>query len=405
MTGKTSDRYVVAIFALAFIIRIAYAVVAPPFQAPDEYSHFSYVKSIHDSHQLPIQPNPAEQPDVLEFHQPPLYYLLVSPLFPSTKLIEGRPLLPLRFINILVSMLTILVVYYFASTVLGQNPFAVALICAVVALLPTYSYLSATIRNGVLATFFASLGFHLCAKAALDDEGQREARWSWIGVVAGLAILSKLTAIGFAASAGIFILMTSSNLRAALRRTGWFSLGLLSTAGWWFIRNFLVYGHVLKVVENGYDFAASPVTWTHQKYSVITLFKTFWAVFGRINEHYFPDIYRFYWWFVGFAVLGIIKYALEKRQDLPKELIRFFIVAIGMSLMATLYYAHNYDSDQGRYMFPVLIPIATFIVIGLNALVPRRYRRLVLDTVFFAFAGINTLVLARLASVYWQIGY
>lgn len=401
MSRETSSRYVVAIFTLAFIIRIAYAVVAPPFQAPDEYSHFNYVKSIHDLHQLPIQPNPAEEPDVLEFHQPPLYYVLISPLFPSTNLIEGRPLLPLRFINILVSMLTILIVYYFASTVLPQNPFAVALICTVVALLPTYSYLSATIRNGVLATFFASLGFYLCAKVALNDEEQKEARWSWIGVVAGLAILSKLTAIGFVASAAIFLLVTSPNLRTALRRTGWFSLGLLPTAGWWFIRNFLVYGHPLKIVESGYDFVASPVTWAHQKYSVITLFKTFWAVFGRINEHYFPDIYRFYWWFVGFAVLGMIKYAIEKRRDLPKELVGFFVVAIGVSLMSTLYYAHSYNSDQGRYMFPVLIPIATFIVVGLNALVPRRHRRWVLDTVLFAFAGINTLVLARLAAAYW----
>jgi hypothetical protein len=82
----------------------------------------------------------------------------------------------------------------------------------------------------------------------------------------------------------------------------------------------------------------------------------------------------------------------------------FFVLAIVSSLLATMYYAHHYNSDQGRYMFPVLIPITTFIVIGLNALIPERCQRWALDVVLFGFAGINTLVLARLAAVYWQIG-
>jgi dolichyl-phosphate-mannose-protein mannosyltransferase len=401
-----SRHYVAAIFTLAFIIRVAYAIVAPPFQAPDEYSHFSYAKYVHDARRLPVQQNPAVKPEELEFHQPPLYYLLAASLIPSTSLIPSRPLLPLRFINILFSMLTVGVAYYFASSVLRWNQFSVALVCAIFALLPTYSYLSATMRNGTLATFFASLGFYLCAKAVLDEQQQRDARWASIGVVAGLAILSKLTTVGFAFATAVTVVGTASNWRVSLRRAGWFGLGVMSTAGWWFVRNALVYGRAFALVENGYDFAR-PLTWANEKKSVITIFKTFWAVFGRVNEHYFPDIYRFYWWFASLAILGIVlRYALCRqgdRSDLPQKLVRFFALSIGASLLTTLYYAHNYNSDQGRYMFPVLIPITTFIVIGLNTLVPERYHRWALDAVLFGFAGINTLVLARLASTYWEI--
>jgi hypothetical protein len=407
LTEKTSRRYVPAIFILAFAIRIAYAVVAPPFQAPDEYSHFSYAKFVHDAHRLPVQQSHALRPEELEFHQPPLYYMMAASLIPSTSLVDARPLLPLRLMNILFSMLTVVIAYYFAARILKWNPFSVALVCAVFALLPTYSYLSATMRNGTLATFFASLGFYLCAKAVLEEEQQREARWAWIGVVAGLAILSKLSTIGFVFATVVTVVGTSPSLRVSVRRAGWFGLGVMSTAGWWFARNLFIYGQPFAIVENGYDFTPSPMDWVHTKHSAIIIFKTFWAVFGRINEHYFPDIYRFYWWFAGLAVLGLIRYALRKRRDLgdlPNELVGFFVVAIGMSFVTTMYYAHNYNSDQGRYMFPVLIPITTFIAIGLNALVPPRYQRWVLDTVVFAFAGINTLVLARLAAVYWQIG-
>jgi hypothetical protein len=400
VSQQIARRYFLAIVTLALAIRIGYVFVTPAFEAPDEYSHYSYVRFLYSFRYLPIQANPAVSMEELEFHQPPLYYFVAALLFPSTKWVQTRPLLPLRFLNILFSMLTIGIAYYFASTVLPGNLFAMMLICNGVALLPTYSYLSATIRNGVFATFFASLGFYLCAKAVLDEDQQRDARWCWIGVVAGLALLSMFTAIGFVCAASLILLTTSPNRRASLHRAGWFTVGLMSTAGWWFVRNWIVYGKVLRVVEDGSGFLPPPVSWDHEKHSAIVLFKTFWAVFGRINEFHFADIYRFYWWFVGIAVLGLIRYMFQMRKDLRVELVTLFVVAISVSLAATFYYAHNYNSDQGRYMFPTLLPITTFIAIGLSTLCPERYHRLVLDTVLFSFAGINTVVIARLASIY-----
>jgi len=265
MSQEAARRYICAIFVLAIVIRIAYAFVTPPFQAPDEYSHYTYVKFLHTFGQLPVQPKPAAQPEVLEFHQPPLYYVLASSLFPTTSLIEARPLLPMRFMNILLSMLTLGLVYIFATSVFRENRFAVVLMCAVVALLPTYSYLSATVMNGVLATLFASFGFYLCSKAVLDDVQQRHARWSWIGVVAGLAMLSKMSAIGFVGAALVLLVLTSTSARVFIYRAAWFSLGVTSTAGWWFVRNQIVYGQWLKIIENGDTYVPPPISWAQRK--------------------------------------------------------------------------------------------------------------------------------------------
>ena len=403
MTQQIARRYVFAIAALALTIRIAYALVTPTFQAPDEYPHYSYVRFIHEFGRLPVQPNPAILDDELEFHQPPLYYVVASTLYPSTKLIKTRPLLPLRFMNILLSMLTIAVAYFFASTLFPKNPFVVALVCGGIGLLPTYSYLSGTLRNGVLATFLTSLGFYLCAKVTLDDQQQRHARWSWVGVVAGLALLSKMSAIGFVGGVALFLLLTGNNRREALYKTGWFSLGLASTAGWWFIRNWSLYGNAVKIIENGDRYIPPPVSWAHEKQSAIVLFKTFWAVFGRTNEFHFADIYRFCWILAGITLLGIIAWSLTRKVDVPRRLIVLFSASILLSLAATFYYAHNYNSDQGRYMFPTLLPIVTFMAVGLGTIFPERYQRLALDTFLFTLAGINTVVLARLASIYWQI--
>jgi hypothetical protein len=165
-----------------------------------------------------------------------------------------------------------------------------------------------------------------------------------------------------------------------------------------------VYGHWLKVIENGDGYVPPPVSWDHERHSAIVIFKTFWAVFGRINEFHFADIYRLCWLLAGLAVLGIVRYLIQRRKDLPRDIVVFFVVAIAASLAATFYYAHNYNSDQGRYMYPALIPIMTFLSLGLSALFPARYHRLVLDGFLLAFTGINAVVLTRLAQIYWQIG-
>lgn len=400
MGQEAGKRYIFAIFILALAVRLAYAVITPPFQAPDEYAHYSYVKFLHDSGHLPVQSSTALRAEELQFHQPPLYYALVAPLFPSTKLIEGRPALPLRSANILFAMLTLWVAYRLASTLWPLNPFMVALTCACVAFVPTFSYISSTIRNGVLATFLASLGFHLFANA-VTERGEDHFRWGAIGLIGGLALLSKLTAMGFILAAGLTMLIISRSWRTAVHRAAWFSAGVVSVAGWWFVRNRLVYGQWLTIVETGFESTHTDLDFlAHIKMMMIVLFKTFWAVFGRINEIHFQDIYKFCWAFAGLAVLGFIRYIVQRREDLPKELTTCFLFAIATSLTLTLYYAYNYDSDQGRYMFPVLIPITTFIAVGFNALFPPRYHRMVLDAVLFAFVGINALVLSRLASIY-----
>lgn len=400
MRQEACRRYIYVVMVLALAIRVAYAVITPPFQAPDEYSHYSYVRYVHDSRELPVQSSTTVRPEELQFHQPPLYYTLASTLFPSTNLIEDRQALPLRGINIVLAMLTIWVAYQFALTVWPNNPFNVALISTCVAFLPTYSYISATIRNGVLATFLCSLGFYFCAKAFGKSDGW-DSRWGWIGIIGGLAVISKLTAIGFVAGTGLAILVTAQSWRMLVRRAGWFGLGFLLVAGWWFARNWLVYGHPVMVVETGFQSAHAGMDFLpHLRSMWIVIFKTFWAVFGRINEIYFQDIYRFFWWFSGIAFLGLIRYAAQRRHDISTGLMTCLTGAIAASFALTTYYAYNYDSDQGRYLFPVLIPIATFITVGFGALVPSRYHQWALYSVLIALAGVNMLVLYRMATIY-----
>jgi hypothetical protein len=52
-------------------LALAYSVVNPLFESPDEFLHYEFVRYLIDRRELPVQ-TPGK---LSEFHQPPLYYV------------------------------------------------------------------------------------------------------------------------------------------------------------------------------------------------------------------------------------------------------------------------------------------------------------------------------------------
>ena len=70
-----------ALLAVAFALLVAWSLVVPVFEAPDEPDHWQYARHLHDTLRLPIY-----SPSFLEGNSPPLYYGLVAPLATSNAL-------------------------------------------------------------------------------------------------------------------------------------------------------------------------------------------------------------------------------------------------------------------------------------------------------------------------------
>ena len=71
------DRLIIVAFVLLATI---YSLATPVFEASDEYLHFPVVKHIADGYGLPVQRPGTKTAWEQEGSQPPLYYLLVSPI-------------------------------------------------------------------------------------------------------------------------------------------------------------------------------------------------------------------------------------------------------------------------------------------------------------------------------------
>ncbi len=125
------------ILLLYLVLGTLFAVYTPPWQAPDEPAHYNYVRYVAEKGQFPVlhmgdYPHayleqikaahfPADmsiEPIRYEFHQPPLYYALLAPIYGLT---AGR-LIALRLVSVLLGAGIVVFAYAIGRCVWHENP-------------------------------------------------------------------------------------------------------------------------------------------------------------------------------------------------------------------------------------------------------------------------------------------
>ena len=78
-SGDTLDNIAVGLFLLLFFLTgLAYSLVVPPFETPDEIYHYAFARHLAAGNGLPVQATEKTGPWEQEGSQPPLYYSLVA---------------------------------------------------------------------------------------------------------------------------------------------------------------------------------------------------------------------------------------------------------------------------------------------------------------------------------------
>lgn len=115
-------------------------------------------------------------------------------------------------------------------------------------------------------------------------------------------------------------------------------------------------------------------TSTYFLLSAERIFRTFWAVFGWANVPLFGQKpYRFFLVLSLVYAIGMIIALIRKHYRLPSQIIAFFGIAILAQVFITgmrgvgSWFSTTYI-PVGRYLYPVIVPIAIFIVGGIDQL-------------------------------------
>ena len=399
------------IFAIYLVLAASYAMLTPAWQAPDEPAHFNNIVHIVTTGHLPVlQPGDYDQayleklkaerfpphlsiaPVRYEAHQPPLYYLLMSPLL---ALLRGARLSVqmriLRLLNVGVGGLLLFFIWLSGRRLFGGREDVALLAMGFAAFLPMHIAMSASINNDALteviiaATLLQLLG-------ALQDAETSPRHWAMIGLLIGLGLLTKFQAyilIPLAGAVWLWQLWQSWRTHRLQARAwlGGMALALpalLLPLPWW-LRNLRIYGPTdpFGLERHNAVVVGQPRTidwisqqgWESYLHRLITFtFRSFWGVFGWMGVFMDARVYLLLT-ILTLLILAGLAWQVWRWRRRRLHLSRFqqrgvALLLLHLALVTAAYLWYNLDfvQHQGRYFFPALLPISIFAAIGLLGL-------------------------------------
>ena len=387
-----------------------FAIYNPDWQAPDEPAHYNYIRQLAAGNLPVIEPGDYDQDYIVqvvfESHfdptyslesmeyedwQPPLYYLLLTPIYWLT----NGSLTALRLTSLLIGAGVVLLAYAIAKQVLGQE--WLAWITAVfIALLPQHLAILSSLNNDALAELLIAAILWLLVKLGTRNwRPNTEYRspitdyrlWLTIGLLLGLGFLTKGTVYLMAPVIGLALLwhywgdwrtFWQASWRAALPA---FLLGAL-----WWGRNIAIYGGLDILGKAAHDavVVGQPRTaeWitqlglggTIQRF-LQTTFNSFWGQFGwmTLPMNHPGWLYPLLKLFTTLIIIGLIIYTYQ-HSSRPSTLVprpsslsfRLLFITFLLTLALHIGYNFTFVQHQGRYLFPALVPIGVGMAVGLG---------------------------------------
>lgn len=422
---QVSERlWLLAILGLFLGMGLWYSLATPPFETPDELYHYAFVRHLAAGNGLPVQNPAVEEAWSHEGSQAPLYYWVAGwltsaidqrdfaqlnvpnpranigdPLFPGNKnfILYSAAAHPLqgsnlalhiaRWLSLALGCLTLWLIYQIARLAFSDYAQAsqfwpLALLPVLwVATIPQFTFISAACSNDsmVIATSTATVYWlaRLLTKAPHRPIALLE--WLFLGILVGLAALSKLQGLGLlplVAVATLLMAAVQRDWRLPFRAVLPVTLPLLLVAGWWYWRNYSLYGDwfgVTNLLANN-GLRPEPITWDSFWGEFRGLRYSFWGIFGWFNILLPTWVYPLLDGVTVVALAGLPVAWLTKRTTTDKistqgaDLVRLLLLSwVLISVALLIYWLNQATSSQGRLFFPALSAFAVLLVLGLQA--------------------------------------
>jgi 4-amino-4-deoxy-L-arabinose transferase-like glycosyltransferase len=397
------------------LLGITYALATPPLEASDEYKHYPYVHFVQTKGRLPVL-DPAEPGLWLqEAAQPPLYYVLMAALtiwIDTSDLPQVHHKNPQAFIgnpnqignkNLIIHdpereafpwQGTVLAVYLIrlVSVVLGIGTVIITaelgrclftpqvglLAAGATAFNPMFLFVNAAVNNDSLAILLGHWGLYLLVRIWQDAPPPRNwRRFAGLGLALGLGLLTKLSLGGLWALSGLtlaWLAWQHKEWRFLFISGGIALATALLLSGWWFMRNWQLYGdptglNVFIAVQGTRN---TPITWQGWVEEFGTFYRSYWGLFGGVNVAA-PQI--FYVLCNLAAMVGVAGWLTlwPKRHAARRGT---WLLAAWAGILFFLLIRWNLISPafQGRLIFPALGGLNVLWAAGVLAVLPRGWQ-------------------------------
>ncbi len=443
------ERYaLIVLLTLFLVLATVYNAVSTPFEAPDEIGHFYYVVHLLQTGRLPVVPADTPPPSYEhEGAQPPLYYVTSAlfvrvlsaplrldledagaPLDINPHSTCGRPdacynvvylahdphqerfpyggrvrvLHVVRLWSSLLGMATVAGVFAAVRSAFPGAPAAAWLAAGLAAFTPEFLFTAGAVSNDNLVTALTTWGVYLALRLLRD--GLRWPRTLGLGLLAGLAALSKLSGALLLPLALLVIPLAAMlqrprllhqkssshsfaipHLSFVIRHSSFVILSFLAVAGWWFLRNWTLYGDltgtlpILDALSLRHGMSAGVLI-----RELPGLFCSWWGVFGCTVPP--AGFYLFYLPLVLVGLAGLVvailqlprpprrKSSSRRFTDSPTRLFVALLLLVWLVLMLAAYIRWNWaiHAPKGRLLYPAIVSVAGFLGRGWACWAARR---------------------------------
>ncbi|MGH2456685.1 MAG: ArnT family glycosyltransferase [Candidatus Limnocylindria bacterium] len=426
--GPAADSgWLVPLVVLFLVKGVLLVAMVGPFTGHDEVDHFFYVARLAAGEGLgvvgevelpaaaaPYESYVADYPSNAEVIQPPLYHLLLTPLYLAAPGGTETRLYALRLASVPIGAAVVLLAYATARLLFPADIFMRAGVPLFVALQPQLAFEAAIVNHDILLIAIVSLVVYLTLRGVRDGFSPG-LQWG-IGLAAAAGLWTK-------ASFGLVLPVVAAGvvLRWRAEAASWRDLGAslaravlvpLVLAMPWFARSFVLYGDPTGAERlrgipgfgdqaRGYgEMIRDPVFWRQ-------LLEDFWGNYGWRQVPIDPTLARLVWivWAVAAAglVVGVLR-ALVARRRRPGPALNPVpvqgdgVLLLGLSIIMFGYgvlYVGTIQFTQARFAFPAMIGFGTLTMLGVAGWLPARARPALLPVVVALLMALNVVVALR----------
>lgn len=346
---------------------------------------------------------------------PPLYYLLTGLGYQLTYSADlFTRLFAVRLVNILMAVVSVFFTYKIGRLLFEQKLKALVL-ASLLAFHPMWSFLSSGVNNDNLMNLASILIIFFTFKLISAPRKQDILAYFF---ALGIGFLTKPLITPLVLLSLMVVLFNLLKTRHKLNRLHKNFLFLLVISS-------LVFGVfvIWPMVKTGriYYLELSDIPSTFSRLSLLDYLSAqlsqyyretlvwFWGVFKWLGVILPLHVIRAIklWMLISGVGLGVI--LLSKNKPVKVKIFTSIFLSLGFIFLVTLWdywfvasngYSHGL---QGRYFFPVLIPILHLLLSGYLAWWPRRFEVISLFGLLFSFWIIKLISWLRLTEVYYQL--
>lgn len=382
------------LIVLAYLtIGTLYAVYTPDWQVPDEPAHYNYIRHLVEVGGFPeLRHGDYDQTYLEELtsngfpsymsvaslryegHQPPLYYLLAVPIYYAT----NGSLLALRLFSLGIGAGVVILAGLAVQRLLPHSVPLALTAAGFVAFIPQHVAMMAAVNNDSLAELWVALAIFLMFHSHRFNPVGGLRIYLALGLVIGLAFLTKSTVYFIALVAGLMLVLRARRVPGQWGQLVVVFLPALLLGALWWGRNVAVYGWpdlmglqrhesvVLGQPRTG-EWLAEYGFWDVTVRFLRTTFNSFWGQFGWMGVPMDARVYQLLKFF-SIVILSGLGVACWRRPAMTENQRDGLLVLFILGFLTFLqYFGYNltFIQHQGRYLFPALLPLGFAVAVGM----------------------------------------